>query len=269
MKATGSPQKPRQAGFTLIELLVVIAIIAILAAILFPVFQKVRENARRAACSSNFKQLGLANLQYVQDYDEINVPPQLSNPFNTHRVFWPQLLFPFTKSGKEGGVYVCPDVSDHFDIVNTGYGADNPDTRFVDYAINVLNADGNFSFAPIGIAPGPFVPNSAVPSSVVTSPANTILLVEFRHGDFAEVGITGTPTIYTTRMTDYAGTFNGTPWMGYPPHSVAPDERHSGGTGSNFAFYDGHVKFLRNSLDSSGNPCLWYVVKPQAAGCPS
>ena len=64
-----SPKRPAQ-GFTLIELLVVIAIIAILAAILFPVFQKVRENARRASCASNEKQFALGILMYVQDTDE-------------------------------------------------------------------------------------------------------------------------------------------------------------------------------------------------------
>jgi prepilin-type N-terminal cleavage/methylation domain-containing protein len=58
-------------GFTLIELLVVIAIIAILAAILFPVFAQAREKARATACMSNIKQLGLATVQYVQDYDEL------------------------------------------------------------------------------------------------------------------------------------------------------------------------------------------------------
>ena len=64
--------RKRQSAFTLIELLVVIAIIAILAAILFPVFQRVRENARRAACQSNLKQIALAMIQYEQD---MSAPP--------------------------------------------------------------------------------------------------------------------------------------------------------------------------------------------------
>ncbi|MEN6304741.1 MAG: prepilin-type N-terminal cleavage/methylation domain-containing protein, partial [Armatimonadia bacterium] len=61
----------KRRGFTLIELLVVIAIIAILAAILFPVFAKAREKARQSSCLSNMKQMGLACLQYAQDYDEV------------------------------------------------------------------------------------------------------------------------------------------------------------------------------------------------------
>lgn len=70
LPAAGKSAKRAQSGFTLIELLVVIAIIAILAAILFPVFARARENARRASCQSNLKQAGLAFMQYSQDYDE-------------------------------------------------------------------------------------------------------------------------------------------------------------------------------------------------------
>src|SRR3954447_14532228 len=67
----------KRRGFTLIELLVVIAIIAILAAILFPVFARARDAARKTTCTSNIKQLGTAILMYAQDYDECLVPVQV------------------------------------------------------------------------------------------------------------------------------------------------------------------------------------------------
>ena len=76
----------RRRGFTLIELLVVIAIIAILAAILFPVFAKAREKARQSSCSSNLKQLGVGLLQYVQDYDEML--PQVYKDSGATRYWW-------------------------------------------------------------------------------------------------------------------------------------------------------------------------------------
>lgn len=88
---------PRRRGFTLIELLVVIAIIAILAAILFPVFARAREQARKAACTSNVKQLGTAWMMYVQDYDE-QFPPSNSTQAtaqNPNPEWEPQSALPF------------------------------------------------------------------------------------------------------------------------------------------------------------------------------
>jgi prepilin-type N-terminal cleavage/methylation domain-containing protein/prepilin-type processing-associated H-X9-DG protein len=91
-------------GFTLIELLVVIAIIAILAAILFPVFSRARENARRASCQSNMKQLGLGFMQYTQDYDERlplgNFPPNVYTGIG-----WASNIMPYVKSSQ---VFRCP-----------------------------------------------------------------------------------------------------------------------------------------------------------------
>ena len=88
-------------GFTLIELLVVIAIIAILAAILFPVFARARENARRASCSSNLKQIGLGVMQYTQDYDE-SYPTRRRN---SDGAIWSQLIQPYVKSTQ---LFKCP-----------------------------------------------------------------------------------------------------------------------------------------------------------------
>jgi prepilin-type N-terminal cleavage/methylation domain-containing protein/prepilin-type processing-associated H-X9-DG protein len=103
---------PRK-GFTLIELLVVIAIIAILAAILFPVFARARENARRASCQSNLKQIGLGLLQYSQDYDEkmtliyyVPVANGLSwASSNTDEYKWMDAIFPYVKSEQ---LFTCP-----------------------------------------------------------------------------------------------------------------------------------------------------------------
>jgi prepilin-type N-terminal cleavage/methylation domain-containing protein/prepilin-type processing-associated H-X9-DG protein len=93
-------------GFTLIELLVVIAIIAILAAILFPVFARARENARRSSCQSNLKQIGLAMHQYTQDYDEKIV---FLYRLDTGNPQWSQFIYPYTKSSQ---IFVCPSTKD-------------------------------------------------------------------------------------------------------------------------------------------------------------
>lgn len=95
-------------GFTLIELLVVIAIIAILAAILFPVFAKVREKARQTSCVSNMKQLGLAFTQYVQDNDETYPYGVLSYNGGASGEGWGGEIYPYVKSA---GLYKCPDDS--------------------------------------------------------------------------------------------------------------------------------------------------------------
>jgi prepilin-type N-terminal cleavage/methylation domain-containing protein/prepilin-type processing-associated H-X9-DG protein len=94
-------------GFTLIELLVVIAIIAILAAILFPVFAKAREKARQSSCLSNIKQMTLAAMQYSQDYDELIMPTLIRSTGNP---IWTFLITPYVKNTQ---IFACPSCSTH------------------------------------------------------------------------------------------------------------------------------------------------------------
>ncbi len=107
--------KERNRGFTLIELLVVIAIIAILAAILFPVFARARENARKANCQSNMKQLGLAILQYAQDHDE-TLPMYAPADYKYN---WDNAIEPYLKNS---GVLRCPSATG----TGTRYGVSYP-----------------------------------------------------------------------------------------------------------------------------------------------
>jgi len=120
MYCKARPQKNEKSGFTLIELLVVIAIIAILAAILFPVFARARENARRTSCLSNLKQMGLAVMMYVQDYDETYPRNQQTKDGDaTHYNYWQNLIQPYTKNEQ---IFLCPSTT-RTSIVDGGYGA--------------------------------------------------------------------------------------------------------------------------------------------------
>lgn len=107
-------------AFTLIELLVSIAIISLLASILFPVFSQARENARRASCQSNLRQIGMGFSQYVQDFDGMMPGTQVNS------VAWPVLLIPYTKSGQ---LFTCPSpsVGQQFNVdTDLVYGSTSP-----------------------------------------------------------------------------------------------------------------------------------------------
>ncbi len=127
-----SPQNVKKA-FTLIELLVVIAIIAILAAILFPVFARARENARRSSCQSNMKQIGLGFAQYTQDYDE-KYPVSSSSTGGATKIIWGEQIYPYIKSQQ---VFACPSNTLNTARIQYWNGSANVDSTLpVSYVAN-------------------------------------------------------------------------------------------------------------------------------------
>ena len=217
-------------AFTLIELLVVIAIIAILAAILFPVFAKARENARRSSCISNMKQIGLGIMQYSQDYDS-NYPISITS-YNGSNLSWRQAIQPYIKSTQ---VQQCPsntnkDTPTH--LANGTYPA-----TFVSYAansstVNTLVEDSRADG--LGIMGNSF----PVSEALISVPAQCIAVVEStaRNSTF-DIRATGTfaqetsapPATPFTAATLAASGSNGHLFSGHL------------GT-ANFLYADGHVK---------------------------
>jgi prepilin-type N-terminal cleavage/methylation domain-containing protein/prepilin-type processing-associated H-X9-DG protein len=208
----------RSRAFTLIELLVVVAIIAVLAAILFPVFARARENARRASCMSNLKQMGLALVQYTQDYDEkyplvryTSTPEVLFKNTNG----WPMELENY---GVSRQLLQCPSESNgpkyYF---QTGYS---------DYAYNMYFGVG-----------------TSVSLSSLTQPSLTVAIFDYATNDGYSQGATaGRKNGGNDGATDCV---DNPSWCspGLATFPLKAADRHLGG--QNVAFADGHVKWYK------------------------
>lgn len=215
-------QRSRQRrGFTLIELLVVIAIIAILAAILFPVFARARENARRTSCLSNLKQMGLAVMMYVQDYDE-TYPRNQQFVTATTYTYWANLLQPYIKSQQ---VFLCPSTQ-RTNIVDGGYGVN---TR--------VFVERTESLTPLKLA--------ALPAA-----ANTYMMMDYGTWRIIETYINNPTNLsYLPGIGDVKNLTDATCPTGtssYDPYrSDCMRGRHFDGVNVNFA--DGHAKWLKTA----------------------
>ncbi|HEX8463729.1 MAG TPA: DUF1559 domain-containing protein [Abditibacterium sp.] len=219
-------------GFTLIELLVVIAIIAILASILFPVFGRARENARRSSCMSNLKQIGLGVVQYSQDYDE-RMPGQGLNE-QPHTLQWMDRIEPYVKSKQ---LFTCPSTSANHLYetlpLRATYGQQNARFWLGTYIWNVTYWGAGIPEEKRGLIDGPSL-------AAVASPSTTYNVLErvTATNPNAEVAW---ENVASTDQPNFVNPNTNPPQLG----NVAA--RHLETT--NVLFADGHVKSLKlNSM---------------------
>lgn len=228
-----------RSAFTLIELLVVIAIIAILAAILFPVFAKAREKARQASCMSNEKQLGLGLLQYEQDYDELF--PNTNNG-GYAGTGWAGAIYPYIKST---GVYKCPDDNNQANgnMVPVSY-AMNFNVVFSSIA-SIQNVAKIIALTEVtGAGPGgPALVNVSDPKETGSTYRSPIDFSDNlgSSANNANACCGGIPYRYATgpidlRIANPLG-------AGMRANDIGP--RHT--AGANYGFVDGHVKYVQPS----------------------
>lgn len=229
-------------GFTLIELLVVITIIALIAAILFPVFGRARENARRSSCLSNMKQIGLASTQYLQDYDGM-FPLQWNSTINNY--LSPNTAVP----GQRMNFFL--QLSSY--LHNTQIFACPSGTPFPDSGTNKPNASGNATYVTNGVVL--HVWDNAtwfqrpLREAVIPESSSTILLQEFAFNTNACIQ---RPRANSSNTSQYEWWHAAAPFGGA---TCAENECLSNMhfQGGNLLFCDGHAKWRKFSTIRSGD----------------
>jgi prepilin-type N-terminal cleavage/methylation domain-containing protein len=227
----------KRRGFTLIELLVVIAIIAILAAILFPVFAQARDKARSASCLSNIKQLGTGIIMYVQDYDEMTPchAGDYANFLNSaaNQPNWPKGIYPYVKND---GVFKCPSspVAPNVTAAQMGWVKNSYQGNAV-----VLSKEGKALAA---------VPN---PADIVFAQENYFAWVVAYNRPVQNSAINAANrTFQYWHLIDCRAQFAGPPPLS-PGCAEQYNSRHF--EGGNTIYVDGHAKFKKFRMFRSGD----------------